>query len=249
MSNNLYLGINRREIVDLKKVFIQDLEEDYFWSHHGHTEADKERFREECRMLPEIEFKKEVLGMEFLDDYERRVYNVFYGEPPSIYCELPEKEYNVVDGRHRLAICREEGINMTLDVVYNIRFHLVENIEKDSETMKYEQNVMKSKHSIFDSIRKMLFKNEDMKIEINSDNKNNEYKLIAISHNEKTNDLLSNILDDKLVGKNYLDKEYDVFAYSDERYNDLVEMLAINNIDEKVYVSEHEYMPLGEEIR
>lgn len=116
MKDKLYLTIKREETVDPHKVEIRDIDNPYFWKHHGHTLEDKELLRNACKQMNTInnKIKKQIPLTE-----TERLYNQIYNSQKIVLSKSYYGDnYTLSDGRHRMAMCQEENVFLNLQVNY-----------------------------------------------------------------------------------------------------------------------------------
>lgn len=100
--------------VDPRNVQIIGENDERFWLHHGRKEEEKEDLRKFARMLPEAIDKYET-GQTLTED-EEYAYDIFVKNGPRLEYDCINQCFNVIDGRHRMYMLREEGIQLEMQV-------------------------------------------------------------------------------------------------------------------------------------
>lgn len=67
-------------------------------------------------------------------------YNKYFKTPPEILFFRDINEYIIIDGRHRLAMCKELGIKFDFDVKYYIKF-VTYQMDKPVKSVWFIKNV------------------------------------------------------------------------------------------------------------
>lgn len=116
----MYVSYKQREIVDSQKVEIYRENDPYFWYHKGRKPEEKENLRRFARLLPDALYKRNK-GIELSED-EKYSYNIFITNGPILSYDDVRDVYTVTNGRHRMYMLREEGINIEAEVDHFVSF-------------------------------------------------------------------------------------------------------------------------------
>ena len=104
----------RRMVVNPQDVKILGENDEKFWFHHNRLPEEKETLRHLAHILPEAIDKYETGQM--LTEDEEIAYDIFVKNGPQLEYDCVHQEFNVIDGRHRMFMLREEGIQLEMQV-------------------------------------------------------------------------------------------------------------------------------------
>lgn len=193
------LSYRKHEVVDSQKVEILGEKDPYFWHHRGRDPKEKENLRFFAKLVPEA-IKKVKEGKE-LDEDEKYAYTIFVEDGPKLNYDEAYDTYTITDGRHRMYMLREQGINLEMDVLYcsNFRKKTLEDVfvevpKQEQEEITVEDEIKDEKNTKKRSLFYIFF-NKTLHI-------NNEEEII-----EKAKKECSNIIDTLAVINNEINKK------------------------------------------
>ena len=209
----MVIEIKSNQLVDYNKIIIPDVENENFWKHHGHSQKDKSNFREEAKKLVEINKKIKKGAFKSLNDIEKKIYKKFYSDKEPIkIIYLPKSDnYFVEDGRHRIAICKEEKIKLELPISYYINFEIPE---------------IKDNEHILNKIRKLFFHERE--------NKAFDYTYIAIKKDESIKKILNKWKNNIIYSA---DPNYIILIYEKKIFTEFLNCIKKEEIDDKLLIS------------
>ena len=192
----MYVSYKQIEVVDSQKVEIYDENNPYFWHHKGRKPEEKENLRRFARLLPDALYKRNK-GMELSED-EKYSYSIFVTNGPRLSYDDVEGVYSVIDGRHRMYMLREEGINIEAEVNHFVSFRpkTVNEVfnEEESKTEQIEiiqENSPKKAIPFFEFFKKILhINNKEQNFEKAEEYHSNLIDKLAIVDSEVNKRLL-----------------------------------------------------------
>lgn len=104
----------RRMVVNPQDVKILGENDERFWLHHNRQPEEKENLRHLAHILPEAIDKYETGQM--LTEEEEIAYDIFIKNGPQLEYDCINQKFNIIDGRHRMFMLREEGIQLEMQV-------------------------------------------------------------------------------------------------------------------------------------
>lgn len=164
----MYVSYKQREIVDSQKVEIYGENDPYFWYHKGRKPEEKENLRKFAKLLPDALYKRNK-GIELSED-EKYSYNIFITNGPTLSYDDVRDVYTVTDGRHRMYMLREEGINIEAEVEHFVSFRpkTINEVFYEEDKMApveiQEEKIEKKSIPFFEIFKKILHINNEEQV-------------------------------------------------------------------------------------
>lgn len=134
----------RRMVVNPQDVKIHGEDNERFWTHHNRQPEEKENLRHLAHILPEAIDKYET--GQILTEDEEIAYNIFVKEGPQLEYDCINQKFNIIDGRHRMFMLREEGIQLEMQVgCYDISQQEKDRLKAQDTTSPTQEQQEKSK--------------------------------------------------------------------------------------------------------